>query len=77
MKDQSNNIKGAQEHAEGQHGDRTHARFQEQIHESPRTEADNIIATHREGKHRLDEGREQHDEADQQQDQNRRDRNRG
>ena len=26
--------KGPQQHAEGQHGERTHARFQEQLHES-------------------------------------------
>jgi hypothetical protein len=26
--------KGPQQHAEGQHGEKTHARFREQIHES-------------------------------------------
>lgn len=76
MKDQTNNVKGPQQHAEGQHGERTHARFQEQLHESPASEADNVIASHREGKHRLEEGREQHDEADLQQDRNRLDRKR-
>jgi hypothetical protein len=71
MKDQKNNQKGPQQHAEGQHGERTHSRFQEQLHESRETEADNVIETHREGKHRLDEDREQHDEADKNQDKNR------
>jgi hypothetical protein len=70
--DRNGNQKGPQQHAEGQHGERTHARFQEQLH-TPPDESDNIIASHREGKHRLDENREQHDEADQAQEQNRRD----
>ena len=64
---------GSQSHAEGQHGERAHARFQEQLHESPADERDDVIATHREGKHRLEEGREQHDEADRRSEQNRRD----
>ena len=63
--------KGPAEHAEGQHGERTHARFQEQLHESRPDERDNVIASHREGKHRLDENREQHDEADLRSEQNR------
>jgi hypothetical protein len=29
------NVKGAQQHAEGQHGEKAHARFQEQLKESP------------------------------------------
>jgi hypothetical protein len=68
---QKGNQKGPQQHAEGQQGERTHARFQEQINEHPPTEDDNVIARHREGKHRLDENREQHDEADLQSDKNR------
>jgi hypothetical protein len=68
--------KGAQRHGEGQHGDRTHARFQKQLQEGKVDEKDNIIASHRVGKHRLDENREQHDKADLWQDQKRRDKNR-
>jgi hypothetical protein len=64
--------KGPQKHAEGQHGDKTHARFIKQLHDSPPDEQDNIIATHREGKHRLDENREQHDIADAASEENRR-----
>jgi hypothetical protein len=58
------NQKGPQKHAEGQHGDRTHAQFLKQIHQSPEDPRDNVIASHREGKHRLAEGRQQHDEAE-------------
>ena len=62
--------KGPQEHAEGQHGDRTHERFQEQIHETPREESreDRIEREQREGaeqgRRRLVEDRQQHDEAE-------------
>ncbi len=57
-------------HAEGQHGDKTHARLQEQLHsrptepaESDRTE-DRHTQSAYEGKRRLVEDREQHDEAE-------------
>lgn len=70
--DRHGRQKGAQQHAEGQHGDRTHARFQEQL-QTPPDESDNIIASHREGKHRLAEHREQHDKANIAQEQNRHD----
>ena len=56
---------GAQLHAEGQHGTQTHKRFIEILHERAPQEGDEII--HRgpvEGRHRLDEEREQHDEAE-------------
>ncbi len=71
MREHTGRQKGPQRHAEGQHGERTHQRFQEQIHTSPRTDADNVIATHRTGKHRLSEDREQHDEATKNSDRNR------
>ena len=56
--------------AEGQHGPRTHARFIEQLHEAPAAEPlDEIIERNRkraarEGKRRLVEDREQHDESE-------------
>lgn len=54
---------GPQQHAEGMHGERTHARFIEQLQEgSPQrkaTEGANV-----EGHHRLHQDREQHDEAE-------------
>ena len=68
--------KGAQEHAEGQHGKKAHARMVEQLNSGtsaeerdaqamrgPRVEAD--------GKHRLYEDREQHDEAEKNSERNR------
>ena len=61
---------GPQNHAEGQHGERAHARFIEQLHEAPpeepvheRVERKHIEAAY-EGKRRLVEDREQHDEAE-------------
>jgi len=60
------NIKGAQQHAEGQHGDRT----RERLRELNATGRDNADPTKpegtpvREGKHRITEHREQHDEAE-------------
>ena len=54
---------GPQRHAEGQHGDRTHRRFIEQLQEGTRaprrTEGAPV-----EGNHRLHQDREQHDEAE-------------
>jgi hypothetical protein len=56
---------GPQRHAEGQHGKKTHRRFIEMLQESrpgagdPSTEQPDI-----EGRHRLHQDREQHDEAE-------------
>lgn len=54
---------GPQQHAEGQHGDRTHKRFIEQLGEGTgstrKTEGAPI-----EGSHRLHQDRQQHDEAE-------------
>ena len=56
--------------AEGQHGDKTHARLIEQLHSGPSGESDegDRAARHEqsahEGKRRLVEDREQHDDAD-------------
>ena len=64
------NQKGPQAHAEGQHGKKTHARFIDQLHEGPAEESVEERLAHdqklaaREGKRRLVEDREQHDEAE-------------
>ena len=55
---------GPQRHAEGQHGEKTHRRFIEMLQESrkggqePLTEKPDV-----EGRHRLHQDRQQHDEA--------------
>lgn len=58
---------GPQRHAEGQHGDRTHRRFIEQLQESTTRDGDTEPITEPreiEGHHRLHQDREQHDEAE-------------
>ena len=56
---------GPQRHAEGQHGEKTHRRFIEMLHEGrnaddePLTEQSDV-----EGHHRLHQDRKQHDEAE-------------
>ena len=54
---------GPQQHAEGMHGERTHSRFIEQLHEgsAPRKATEGADV---EGHHRLHQDREQHDEAE-------------
>jgi len=61
--------KGPQGHAEGDHGAKTHSRFQKQLHDAPREEAlDDLLAREQseasKGRRRLVEDREQHDEAE-------------
>jgi hypothetical protein len=54
---------GPQHHAEGQHGEKTHQRFIEQLHEAaspPRETTRRPV----EGHHRLHQDRQQHDEAE-------------
>ena len=65
--------KGAVNHAEGQHGDKTHSRFIEQLHEGserngpgPREMGESRVG----GSH-IHEGRQQHDEADKNAEKNR------
>jgi hypothetical protein len=66
---------GAQNHAEGQHGDKTHTEFIEDLHGkhggseesegAPQGQNDaDVYGRPIHGHHRLDEHREQHDEAD-------------
>jgi len=67
--------KGAQNHAEGQHGDKTHTAFIEGLHGkhggseesegAPQDQNDSdVYGQPVKGHHRLREDREQHDEAD-------------
>ncbi len=71
--------KGAQTHAEGQHGAKAHAHFLESLHEGSEPTAQEMRTTSAEGAHRLQEDRQQHDEADKNSEKNRlnRDRKRG
>ncbi len=54
---------GPQRHAEGQHGERTHRCFIEQLHEGG-TAAKRAEAQAVEGRHRLRQDRQQYDEAE-------------
>lgn len=54
---------GLQNHAEGQHGEKTHQRFVEQLHETTQP-VDQVSSSTTEGHHRLQQDREQHDEAE-------------
>ena len=62
--------KGAQTHAEGQHGSKAHAHFIRSLHE-PHVPPPQEDAAPREGTHRLGEDREQHDEAERNSEKNR------
>ena len=69
------NQKGAQRHPEGAHGDKAHAHLQEQLRSgSSGTPREDDTSHDEAGKHRLFEGREQHDEADRNSEKNRLDR---
>ena len=64
--------KGAQTHAEGQHGKKAHKHLIEQLQSGERETRDANRDSHdEEGKHRLFENREQHDEADKNSEKNR------
>ena len=54
---------GPQQHAEGQHGTRTHERFVEQLHEAASPQ-DQDKRNSAEGRQRLHAGRQQHDAAE-------------
>lgn len=69
---QQGRQQGAQEHGEGQHGEKAHERMVEELESgTPGRAADDRHSHPQDGKHRLFEGREQHDEADQNSDRNR------
>jgi len=63
--------KGAQTHAEGQHGKKAHSRFIESLHEGRAPSGQELPTRSEEGRHRLREDREQHDEADKNSEKNR------
>jgi len=63
MSKRNGEQKGPQEHAEGQHGSKTHARFLEQLHEG-RPEQQQASGESHVGGRELAEGRKQHDEAE-------------
>ena len=65
------NQKGAQTHAEGQHGKKAHSRFIESLHEGRAPSGQQLAGDAKEGGHRLHEDREQHDEADKNSEKNR------
>ena len=75
-RDERGHQKGPQAHAEGQHGDKTHHAFLDQLHKAPggqqpKHEHAAGDPTHSEpGKHRIFEDRQQHDEADKNQEKN-------
>ena len=69
MANERGRQKGPQRHAEGQHGEKAHRRFVEQLQEGeshePRDEKAERQRAHRQdGEHRLFEQRQQHDEAE-------------
>ena len=71
MVDDGHNQKGAQAHAEGQHGDKTHAAVLASQKGSGNDSTDSkpgrgspYGANESDGRHRLNEEREQHDEAE-------------
>jgi hypothetical protein len=63
-------VKGATPHAEGAHGERTHQQIVQQLQSSPPEPAEEVVLEKQrkksafEGKRRLVEDREQHDEAE-------------
>ena len=71
MQNRDGHQKGAQRHAEGQHGAKAHSRFIESLHEGESPTHDEIRASVPDGSHRLREDREQHDEAEKNSEKNR------
>ena len=74
-RDRKGHQQGAQSHAEGQQGEKTHRAFLEGRHTPPEEETLTAHPT-REGRHRLEEDRQQHDEAEADSEQNRAAKNR-
>ena len=83
-KDSEQQPAGPQRHAEGQHGDKAHAAFLDELHKNDRAAADSDpsdpaphkrdfdeFGVARPGHHRLQEDREQHDEAEKNSEHNR------
>jgi hypothetical protein len=64
MKDRTNDQKGAQRHAEGDYGDAAREANQERLQTPPDESDESVERQPRQGKHRIHEDRQQHDEAD-------------
>jgi hypothetical protein len=73
MKSNDGRQQGAQQHAEGQQGEKTHRAFQDGLQGSEESEGNDRGANTRDvdaygqphpGKHRLEEDRQQHDPAE-------------
>jgi hypothetical protein len=75
MPRKSGNQKGAQRHAEGAHGQRTHEAIMRQINDPAPASHSEQASDHPplEGRHRLQEDRQQHDEAEKNSEKNRED----
>jgi hypothetical protein len=73
MKDQTNDQPGAQQHAEGEYGDKAREANREQLQrgEDQTDELESNPLRRREGRHRIHEDRQQHDEADKNSDKDR------
>jgi hypothetical protein len=63
--------KGAQRHAEGQHGQKAHSHFIESLHEGRSPSASEQGGASVNGSQRLREDRQQHDEAERNSEKNR------
>ena len=72
MKDQSNNPPGAQRHPEGGYGDAARKANLDRLQMSQDgREDDDAVEQPREGRHRIHEDRQQHDEAEKNSEKNR------
>jgi hypothetical protein len=71
MQNRNGRQKGAQRHAEGQHGSKAHSRFIESLQESREPAPSELRTAFADGGHRLHEDREQHDEAERNSEKNR------
>jgi hypothetical protein len=72
MKDRSNNQPGAQRHPEGGYGEKARKANLERLHTSQNPDPDDdIIERSGEGRHKIHEDRQQHDEADKNSEKNR------
>ena len=70
MQNRAGVQKGPQDHAEGQHGTKTHSKFLEQLHSTNGANGEAPVEpsvknpAHHNAVHRLTEDREQHDDAE-------------
>jgi hypothetical protein len=71
MQNRNGRQKGAQRHAEGQHGSKAHSHFIESLHEGGEPAPNELGVALPDGGHRLHEDREQHDEAEKNSEKNR------